>query len=90
MPFIDTELMVLSQSIQQFMDQGVELIISGPETIAICEDKVKTSEFFMKNKLSHADIIDPNKIDTFPVFFKPVHGSASKNNYKIANKTDLQ
>lgn len=45
-PTIDTELLILAENYQRFMDQGVRLAVSDKAFIKVCRDKRLTKDFF--------------------------------------------
>lgn len=87
-PTIDTELLVLAENHQRFMDQGVRLAVSDLEFVKICRDKRLTKEFFLQ-----AGIAVPEPVDKFhpifPMFAKPYDGSLSTNIHIIRRAEDL-
>lgn len=87
-PTIDTELVVLADHREQFLKEGIEIMISNPEFISLCRDKRRTMKFF-----DSLDIKTPKPIDklnpTFPMFAKPYDGSLSTNIHVIRSLEDL-
>lgn len=87
-PTIDTELLVLADNHQRFMDQGARLAVSDKEFIRICRDKRLTKDFF-----SQVGIAVPKPVDkyhpVFPMFAKPYDGSLSTNIHVIRREEDL-
>lgn len=96
---IDPELSLLAAHKQDFLDIGTIPIISDPETIEICFDKYK-----MFNFLTHKGIgtvksyidkeqffsdVEKGFID-YPVFVKPVKGSASININKVTSRKEVE
>ncbi|NTW63983.1 MAG: ATP-grasp domain-containing protein [Chlorobiaceae bacterium] len=75
-PTIDTELIPLSFERNRFADNGILLIISSPEMIALCRDKRKTAHLFEGIGVSYPKIYSRNAI-SFPCFAKPFNGSCS-------------
>lgn len=81
-PTIDTELPIYAAHKQLFRDAGVEVAISGPETVSIGGDKIRTHSFLLENQLpvvrQHVvDVACPETIPELPVIIKPRRGSAS-------------
>lgn len=76
-PTIDTELLVLSENIDYFKQQGIQLVVSDPDLVHQCRDKRQINEFFEKKGIS---IPQQYSLDSlkFPVFIKPYDGSLSK------------
>ena len=87
-PTIDTELLILSQNKDLFMQNGIIPIVSNLEFIQTCRDKRISNQFFVDNGI---DI--PQKIDKcapiFPLFIKPYDGSLSKDIFVINEKSEL-
>ncbi len=87
-PTIDTELLILAKNKQRFEKEGIHVMVSDEEFIAICRDKRKTSD--LMNKLG---IDVPAPIDkyhpVFPMFAKPYDGSLSTNIHFIKNQEEL-
>jgi len=50
----DVELPVLAQHKSKFMEKGIKLVVSDPETIDVCSDKYKTFKFLKENKFPFA------------------------------------
>ncbi len=82
-PTIDTELAIYAPVREEFVRAGVQISASGPETIAIASDKLKTCEFLRAKRLPvvrHFDLEslpDAAKLP-YPVVIKPRFGSASQ------------
>ena len=91
-PTIDTDLLVLSQNKEKFEKQGIRVLISEPNMIAVCRDKNLTSAFFescgLKAPLPVNDISKYNL--GFPAFIKPKDGSSSINAWKASNREELE
>ena len=87
-PTIDTELLVLAENHQRFMEQSVRLAVPDKEFIRICRDKRQTKDFFLQ-----AGIDVPKSVDkehpVFPMFAKPYDGSLSTNIHIIQSAEDL-
>jgi len=87
-PTIDTELLILAENYQRFMDQGVRLAVSDKAFIKVCRDKRLTKDFFLQ-----AGIAVPKALDkqhpVFPMFAKPYDGSLSTNIHVIRREEDL-
>lgn len=95
---IDPELSLISKNIDKFKIIGVNPIISDYEKVEMCFDKYKMYKFLCDNNIKtpksyinkeefYRDLYD-RKIK-FPVFVKPVKGSASLNINKINSKEEL-
>lgn len=96
---IDPELSLISKNIRLFKEIGVQPIISDFDKVEMCFDKYKMYEFLKKNnfktpksyinKKEFLEDLENNKI-SFPIFVKPVKGSASININKITNLQELE
>lgn len=96
---IDPELSLISQNIEKFKQVNVKPIISDYDKIEMCFDKYQMYEFLIKNNFrtikSYIDKeefykdFSGNRIE-FPIFVKPVKGSASLNINKINSKEELE
>ena len=97
-PLIDTELHLLAPHRARFAAQGVTLLVSSPETVAICRDKHATGDFFRRTGIPTPAIIDlpvfGNEANagnlTFPLLVKPADGSASVGVTKVNNLRELE
>jgi len=75
-PTIDTELMALAQHREAFEKNGVSVIISSPELVEACGDKLKTAELFKELHIDSPEIYPRDGLK-FPCFVKPMDGSCS-------------
>lgn len=93
-PTIDTELLILSQNKKIFEKNGIRIAISDTKVIEICNNKLKTFQFFKENNIltvytfSYCQVNKMQNIN-YPLFIKPCGGSGSINTYKINNKREL-
>lgn len=87
-PTIDTELQVLSNNIDLFLNEDIIPIVSSNSFIAACRDKRIINEFFIERGV---EIPTPMSKDnyTFPFFIKPYDGSLSKDIFLINSEDDL-
>jgi len=94
----DIDLPILSRNKQRFSDIGINIIISSPDIIDICNDKwatylylknnnIKTPITYLSRKEATLDI-EHNKI-TFPLIIKPRWGMGSIGIYKVDNVDEL-
>ena len=96
---IDPELSLLAKSKKAFEEIGVTPIISDYEVVELCFDKYRMFRFLTDNGFSTArsyidkedfyDDIEAGEI-SYPVFVKPVRGSASLNISKVNTKWELE
>lgn len=91
-PTIDTDLLVLSESMSRFETIGTKVLISAPDKIRICRDKSNTSQFFIDCGLHAPAPVNNWKKYTmgYPAFIKPKDGSSSINAFKVNNKEELE
>lgn len=99
MSLIDLELGLLAKHRQDFLNLGATPIISSPAAVEMCYDKYQMFCFLVENGFRTASsYIDLNafyadreagKID-FPVFIKPVKGSASIDISKAESRLELE
>lgn len=96
---IDPELTLLAEYKQAFLDMGVSPIVSDASTNEICFDKYKMFEFLVWNEFKTVNsYIDKENfykdvvagIINYPVFVKPVKGSASINISKVTSKEEVE
>lgn len=91
-PTIDTDLLVLSQSVAKFDEIGTKVLISKPEKIAVCRDKNYTADFFESCGLKAPQTVNDYQLyhGPYPCFIKPKDGSSSINAYKVENESELK
>jgi carbamoyl-phosphate synthase large subunit len=87
-PTIDTELLVLSENKNLFIQNGIIPIVSDFKFIQKCRDKRISNEFFLENGIEIPKNIDKNK-PSFPLFIKPYDGSLSKDIFVVKNNSEL-
>ncbi|MEH1710871.1 ATP-grasp domain-containing protein [Acinetobacter pittii] len=88
-PTIDTELLILSENINKFKDNNIQLLISDLDLIQKCRDKRKTNILFESKGI---DIPKQYNIEDlkYPVFVKPYDGSLSKGIFVAYNEGDIK
>lgn len=96
---IDPEISIISKNIDRFKEIGVIPIVSEFEKVEMCFDKYKMYQFLKQNYFKAAKSyinkeefyqdLEEDKI-AFPVFVKPVKGSASLNINKVTTKEELE
>ncbi|AIF44549.1 carbamoyl phosphate synthase [Virgibacillus sp. SK37] len=96
---IDPELSLLAEHKQAFLDIGTVPIVSESDIIEMCFDKYKMFEFLVQNDFktvkSYVDKeyfyrdVEAGVIN-YPVFVKPVKGSASINISKVTAKEEIE
>ena len=88
-PTIDTELLVLAEHRDQFLDAGIHVIVPEVEFIKKCRDKRLIHTFFIEHDIAVPDYVDKHN-PSFPLFIKPYDGSCSKDIYLIQDASMLQ
>ena len=95
---IDPEISLISKNIDKFKEIGVQPIVSDYDKVEMCFDKYEMYKFLKENNFQTAkSYIDKEEFYkdlengniTFPVFVKPVKGSASLNINKVTSKEEL-
>ena len=91
-PTIDTDLLLLAESKQQFAEAGTRVLISEPDRIKVCRDKRLTSQYFIDCGLQAPLPVDDIRLYSggFPCFIKPLNGSSSINAFRVDNQKDLE
>ncbi len=95
---IDPELSLISEHRDEFLNIGVTPIISSPEAVKLAFDKYEMFKYLKSHNYRTANTyldktefykdLENNKI-SFPVFIKPVRGSASINISKVSTKEEV-
>ncbi|UII76142.1 ATP-grasp domain-containing protein [Flagellimonas sp. HMM57] len=87
-PTIDTELKILAQNKEVFLEHNVNVVISSLGFIEKCRNKYKIHDFFAANNIEVAKEYDKNDYN-LPLFIKPYDGSRSVDTYVIQKQEDL-
>lgn len=96
---IDPELSLIAKHKHEFIDTGVLPIVSNYNVVEMCFDKYKMFQFLEQNGFPTVkSYIDKEKfyndvesgIVNYPVFVKPVKGSASVNISKVTSKEEIE
>ncbi|MED4689076.1 ATP-grasp domain-containing protein [Peribacillus frigoritolerans] len=96
---IDPELSLLAEYKQAFLDIGTVPVVSDFDVVELCFDKYRMFEFLIHNGLQTVkSYIDKEKfycdveagVINYPVFVKPVKGSASINISKVTSKEEIE
>jgi carbamoyl-phosphate synthase large subunit len=94
-PGIDMELPVLAAACDEFAANGVTVLISSPETIAIGADKRRTHAWLVEQgfptvrQSTEEEVTADPKSWPFPLIVKPARGSASVGVARVANTEEL-
>ena len=95
----DIDLPILSSNKKQFNEQGVQVIVSDPEVIEICNDKKKTQDFLnncgLNSTLTYLNLEDVKSalnrgILKFPLIIKPRWGMGSIGVFEAKNALELE
>lgn len=94
-PGLDAELPVLAREAPRIREAGTLPIVSSPEVVAICDNKLETFRFLREHgfpapwTLPLAD--DVTKALTFPFVLKPMKGGArSQGVFVVRNETEFR
>lgn len=96
---IDPELCLLAEHKQAFLRIGTMPIVSELDVVELCFDKYKMFEFLVRNgfktvrsyvdkEIFYSDV--GAGVINYPVFVKPVRGSASINISKVTSKEEIE
>ena len=89
---LDTDLLKLAESRETFNQQGVFVLISSPEVVRLARNKQLTHGFFADNRIPTPRLVSYGaalKENSFPLFMKPLDGSASQMTFRIDNRESL-
>ena len=87
-PTIDTELLALSESVDSFRMNNIEIVISDYEKVRIFRDKRLTHQFFEQYEINYAKEFSKQEY-TLPLYLKPIDGSRSVDNFVIKEQSQL-
>jgi len=93
-PGLDAELPVLARAVDTFRDIGVTIVVSRPEVVDLCDDKLGTIQFLANNELPFLRTIpavDAQHWDGgYPVVLKPrIGGCRSVGVHVAKNATEV-
>jgi len=86
-PGHDAELGIMSENVEKFTSRNVVPVVSSPEVVRICDDKMETNTFIRNQGLPAPETFlfsDQNKKFRFPVVLKPQKGGARSRNVFLA------
>ena len=94
-PLIDSDLLKLAEARGQFARIGCGAIISSPEVVRTCRDKIRMFAFLTRHGIDTPQTWTAEealglKRHHFPYFLKPKAGSASKGNYVVHDVKHLR
>ncbi|MGD8451565.1 MAG: ATP-grasp domain-containing protein [Phycisphaerae bacterium] len=93
-PTVDTDLILLSEHRQTLVDLGCVPLIAEPDVIGNCRNKLRTFEFLRAQGIDTPQTYTPEQTRAlaeppFPLFGKPLCGSASQRVRKLVDRLDL-
>lgn len=91
-PGHDAELLPLSENTPRFRAEGIIPVVSSPQTIRTCDDKLATHAFLEAHGFSVPETGNLNESTTYsrPIVLKPRCGGArSRNTYVVRSSNDL-
>ncbi|MBC8485739.1 MAG: ATP-grasp domain-containing protein [Bacteroidetes bacterium] len=93
-PLIDPDIPILANNRDKLESYGAKLIVSPIESINTTRDKWLTSVFFNESNIQSPMSWLPATLDTFkldyPVFIKPISGSAAKDTFRVETEEELK
>ena len=93
-PTRDGELLVFAKNKSRLKEQGIEIMVSDPKIIEICNDKYEFYKFMSENNISTPKTYLPKQIDfslvRYPLVLKSRTGSGSKSLFKAKNEEELR
>lgn len=88
-PTIDTELLVLSQNIDLFRENKINIVVSDSFFVESCRDKRLTNIFFQNSAIDIPRQFNRGNL-SYPVFIKPCDGSLSKGIFIAYSVNDIK
>ena len=91
-PTIDTDLMKLAEACTAFEAQGTRVLVSDPDMVELCRDKLLTSKLFESCGLKTPEVCDDWReyAGSYPCFVKPRCGSGSIDAYCVSGRDQLE
>lgn len=95
-PTTDTDLRIVSENRVSLADAGCTALIADPQVIEICRNKLLTYSFLRQHGIDTPETFTPEQIRAaarlpkFPLFCKPLRGSASQRVNVIRDALDLE
>ena len=95
-PSIDKDLPFLARHRERLRKSGITAVVSSPETIAVCEDKYRTYQFFCDNDIPSPRTWLPNELPEcgerpdWPLLVKPRRGIGGKGIYRVKDEEELR
>jgi carbamoyl-phosphate synthase large subunit len=94
-PGLDAELLPLARAARQFREAGTQVVVSAPEIVELCDDKLATAQFLSQNGF-FAPATQPLSLGgdgrlSFPLILKPRKGGArSQGVYLVHDRQELE
>lgn len=89
-PTRDEELPLLAQSRDEFLRAGVRVMVPKPETVAVCQDKLRFAEFCAAHGLETPAIRKSAADGPFPMFVKPRQGKGGRGALEVRSPAELE
>lgn len=92
-PTIDDELEVFGAARERLAGIGARVVVSAPETTAICNDKRLTCEWLRARGVAAARSYSPDAVpaaEPFPLFIKPRVGRGGVGAVTVRNRRELE
>lgn len=99
LPLFEDELDLMAQNRELFEREGIAVIVSGKETVALCRDKYRFYQHLVQNDipaLRTCENLEQFELERsagrmdFPVFVKPVRGCGSVGINRVSNRELLE
>ena len=92
---IDPPLLSVAQLKEELKKENIPVLISKPQTVDICSDKIKTKKFFQENKIPTPKsqiITKTTPLDNiqYPIVLKQGYGQGGKDIKICKNKKDIE
>jgi carbamoyl-phosphate synthase large subunit len=92
-PALDEELVPLAAAREQFRSAGVELLLSGLETVRICTDKLATYRYFRDHQIPTPEthpLSEATNLRNLPIIIKPRYGRGSRDVRLVSDFADIR
>ena len=90
MPSSGHDIYLYSKYRNSLRDMGTVPVVSDPENLETCRDKLKTFNFLRGKFDLPFTTTDPKKVREFPVIAKPRFGKGSRDVIKVKDEADLK
>lgn len=90
MPSSGHDIYVYSKYRAELEGMGAVAVVSDPDRLEICRDKLRTYDFLKEGFRLPFTTIDPKETGKFPVIAKPRFGKGSRDVIKVGNESELQ